>query len=124
MLDEATSSVDFETDAKLQRTIQTEFAQCTLLCIAHRLNTIGGPLVYVTSMYMLTPIIGNNAVYYDRILVMDAGRVAEFDTPLGLYDKQDSIFRSLCDEAHLTREDIVRIRTGVTRPEAAPIAPV
>ena len=39
--DEATSSVDVETDLKVQRTIQTEFASSTLLCIAHRLNTIG-----------------------------------------------------------------------------------
>ena len=39
--DEATSSVDVETDAKLQRTIQTESNASTLLCIPHRLNTIG-----------------------------------------------------------------------------------
>ena len=81
-----------ETDAKVQRTIQAEFASSTLLCIAHRLNTI---------------------VYYDRILVMDDGHVAEFDTPLNLFDREDSIFRSLCREASLTREDIVRIRATV-----------
>ncbi|KAF8160432.1 hypothetical protein K438DRAFT_1985689 [Mycena galopus ATCC 62051] len=89
VLDEATSSVDVETDAKLQRTIRTEFASATLLCIAHRLNTIA---------------------YYDRILVMDKGEVAEFDTVLNLYDKEDSIFRSLCNEANLQRTDILRIR--------------
>ncbi|KAJ8082654.1 hypothetical protein PM082_008510 [Marasmius tenuissimus] len=89
VLDEATSNVDVETDSKIQKTIQTEFATSTLICIAHRLNTIA---------------------YYDRILVMDAGEVAEFDTVLNLFDKQDSIFRSLCDEANLGRADILRIR--------------
>ncbi|RDB25946.1 Multidrug resistance-associated protein 1 [Hypsizygus marmoreus] len=89
VLDEATSSVDVETDAILQRTIQKEFASSTLLCIAHRLNTIA---------------------YYDRVLVMDAGEVAEFDTVLNLYDNDTSIFRSLCNEANLQRADILRIR--------------
>ena len=42
---------------------------------------------------------------------MDGGRVAEFDTALNLFDKADSIFRSLCDEANLQRADIVKIRT-------------
>ncbi|KAI0826665.1 multidrug resistance-associated ABC transporter [Trametes gibbosa] len=92
VLDEATSSVDVETDAKVQRTIQAEFSASTLLCIAHRLNTI---------------------VYYDRILVMDAGRVAEFDTPLNLFDKEDSVFRSLCNEANLSRADVLKIRATV-----------
>jgi ATP-binding cassette subfamily C (CFTR/MRP) protein 1 len=49
--------------------------------------------------------------YYDRVLVMDAGKVAEFDTVLNLYDNEASIFRSLCNEATLQREDILRIRT-------------
>ena len=44
---------------------------------------------------------------------MDAGRVAEFDTPLNLFDKEDSTFRSLCNEANLSRQDIVKIRTSV-----------
>ncbi|KAG6854367.1 hypothetical protein C0991_007872 [Blastosporella zonata] len=89
VLDEATSNVDVETDAKLQRTIKKEFASSTLLCIAHRLNTIA---------------------YYDRVLVMDGGEVAEFDTVLNLYDNASSIFRSLCNEANLQRTDILRIR--------------
>ncbi|EJD45474.1 cadmium ion transporter [Auricularia subglabra TFB-10046 SS5] len=91
ILDEATSSVDVETDAKLQLTIRNELASSTLLCIAHRLNTIA---------------------YYDRVLVMDRGAVAEFDAPLVLFDREDSIFRGLCDEAGLTRNDIIRIRAG------------
>ncbi|KZW01126.1 hypothetical protein EXIGLDRAFT_719505 [Exidia glandulosa HHB12029] len=90
ILDEATSSVDVELDAKLQHTIRTELASSTLLCVAHRLNTIA---------------------HYDRVLVMDRGVAAEFDTPLVLFDQEHSIFRSLCDEAGLTRDDIVRIRT-------------
>ena len=61
-------------------------------------------------------------VYYDRILVMDGGHVAEFNTPLNLFDKEDSIFRSLCNEAGLTRADIIRIRTGVKQGEPATLA--
>lgn len=48
--------------------------------------------------------------HYDRVLVMDAGEVAEFDTVLHLFDREDSIFRSLCNEANLSRVDILRIR--------------
>ncbi|PIL27466.1 ATP-binding cassette transporter [Ganoderma sinense ZZ0214-1] len=99
VLDEATSSVDVETDAKIQRTIQTEFASSTLLCIAHRLNTI---------------------VYYDRILVMDGGKVAEFDTPLNLFDKDDSLFRSLCNEANLSKQDMLKIRSTVQGQSSVP----
>ncbi|KZT57357.1 hypothetical protein CALCODRAFT_434214 [Calocera cornea HHB12733] len=92
VLDEATSSVDVATDSKIQMTIQQEFISSTLLCIAHRLNTI---------------------VYYDRVLVLDEGQVAEFDTPLNLFDNPSSIFRSMCEKAGLSRRDIERIRAGV-----------
>lgn len=43
---------------------------------------------------------------------MDAGQVAEYDTPLALFDRPDSIFRSMCDAAKLTRAGIERIRAG------------
>ncbi|KAJ4474310.1 multidrug resistance-associated ABC transporter [Lentinula aciculospora] len=90
VLDEATSSVDAETDAKIQETIQSEFASSTLLCIAHRIHTI---------------------VHYDRVLVMDSGKVAQYGTVLELYDcGSDSIFRSLCEESGISRTDIVRLR--------------
>ena len=101
-----------ETDAKIQRTIQMEFASSTLLCIAHRLNTIGTHLViFVFFPPSLDPDFEFLLLaYYDRVIVMDGGKVAEFDTVLNLFDKADSIFRSLCDEANLQRTDIVRIR--------------
>ena len=81
--DEATSSVDFETDRKIQQTIVRGFEGKTLLCIAHRLKTIIG---------------------YDRICVMDAGRIAELDTPLALFEK-GGIFRGMCDRSGIRRAD-------------------
>lgn len=83
--DEATSSVDMETDEKIQRTIATGFKGKTLLCIAHRLKTI---------------------INYDRICVMDQGTIAELDTPLALYQR-GGIFRGMCDRGGIRREDFV-----------------
>ncbi|KAF8519129.1 ABC transporter [Hysterangium stoloniferum] len=84
ILDEATASVDFETDAKIQDTIAEAFADRTILCIAHRLKTIIG---------------------YDKICVVDAGRIAEYDTPMKLYDA-GGIFRGMCDRSSITPDDI------------------
>lgn len=84
VLDEATSSVDYETDSKIQHTIATEFKHCTILSIAHRLKTI---------------------INYDKILVLDGGEVKEFDSPLALFDNESTIFRHLCDKSKLTRSD-------------------
>jgi ATP-binding cassette, subfamily C (CFTR/MRP), member 1 len=43
-------------------------------------------------------------------MVLDKGKVAEFAPPIELFDREDSIFRGMCDAARLTREQIVRIR--------------
>ena len=83
--DEATSSVDMETDDKIQRTIMTGFKGKTLLCIAHRLRTI---------------------INYDRICVMDQGKIVELDTPLALYEK-GGIFRGMCDRSGIRKEDFM-----------------
>lgn len=83
--DEATSSVDMETDDKIQATIATGFRGKTLLCIAHRLRTIIG---------------------YDRICVMDKGLIAEMDTPINLWRMEGGIFRGMCDRSGIRVEDI------------------
>ncbi|CDR42490.1 CYFA0S09e04698g1_1 [Cyberlindnera fabianii] len=83
IMDEATSSVDYETDAKIQSTIANEFRQCTILCIAHRLKTI---------------------LSYDRILVLDKGEVKEFDTPINLF-KMGGIFSEMCERSDITETD-------------------
>jgi ABC-type multidrug transport system fused ATPase/permease subunit len=60
MLDEATASVDLDTDVLIQAVVRKSFGHCTVLTIAHRLNTI---------------------MDADKVLVMDAGQAAEYDTP-------------------------------------------
>ncbi|KAG2341335.1 ABC transporter [Suillus weaverae] len=86
ILDEATASVDYETDSKIQHTIANEFKERTILCIAHRLRTIIG---------------------YDRICVMDAGTIAEFDTPVNLFAMPDGIFRGMCERSSIILDDIL-----------------
>jgi len=83
-LDEATSSVDYDTDSKIQETIIREFKDCTILCIAHRLKTI---------------------INYDRILVLDKGEVKEFDTPWNLFNSKGSIFQQMCERSNVTEQD-------------------
>ena len=60
IMDEATANVDFKTDHLIQEVIRHKFKDSTVLTIAHRLNTI---------------------MDYDKVLVLDGGRVVEFDNP-------------------------------------------
>ncbi|KAG0299227.1 hypothetical protein BGZ98_010242 [Dissophora globulifera] len=77
IMDEATASVDVATDVMLQKAIRVDFAQSTVLTIAHRLNTV---------------------IDYSRVLVLDHGEIKEFDTPANLLRRPDSVFASMVDE--------------------------
>ncbi|CAI0545433.1 unnamed protein product [Linum tenue] len=74
VLDEATAAVDVRTDALIQKTIREEFRTCTMLIIAHRLNTI---------------------IDCDRILLLDSGRVLEYDSPESLLSREGSAFSKM-----------------------------
>ncbi|KAJ2737623.1 hypothetical protein H4R23_001706 [Coemansia sp. Cherry 401B] len=78
VLDEATAAIDNETDTIIQESIRKEFKDCTVLTIAHRLNTI---------------------IDSDMILVVDGGRLAEYDTPQNLLENENSLFAKLVEEA-------------------------
>ncbi|WVW80972.1 hypothetical protein I302_102963 [Kwoniella bestiolae CBS 10118] len=83
IMDEATASVDFATDEAIQAAIRSEFKDSTLLTIAHRLSSV---------------------IDYDRLLVLSDGKVAEFDTPINLLRKDDSLFKSLCEKSGKYKE--------------------
>eukprot|EP01104_Vermistella_antarctica_P019277 TRINITY_DN747_c0_g1_i1.p1 TRINITY_DN747_c0_g1~~TRINITY_DN747_c0_g1_i1.p1 ORF type:complete len:1499 (-),score=358.84 TRINITY_DN747_c0_g1_i1:89-4585(-) len=74
VLDEATASVDSETDDFIQEMVRKEFSECTIITVAHRVQTIHD---------------------YDRVLVLDAGKVVDFDTPFNLMHKEDSLYADM-----------------------------
>ncbi|XP_063690754.1 ATP-binding cassette sub-family C member 4-like [Bolinopsis microptera] len=77
VIDEATANVDELTDQLIQQTLRQEFSKCTVLTIAHRINTI---------------------IDSDRIMVIDEGKLAEFDHPALLLKRPESIFYDLVNE--------------------------
>jgi ABC-type multidrug transport system fused ATPase/permease subunit len=75
LMDEATASIDYATDAKIQDTLR-ELRDNTIITIAHRLQTI---------------------IDYDKVLVLEKGKVVEFDDPWELIKKEDGCFRGMCE---------------------------
>ncbi|KAJ2666989.1 ABC transporter C member 13 [Coemansia sp. RSA 1199] len=84
VLDEATANIDNKTDQLIQTVLRNEFKDCTILTIAHRLNTV---------------------MDCDRILVMDQGTVAEFDTPKNLLAR-DGPFTQLVASMKLNHREL------------------
>ncbi|XP_072225794.1 multidrug resistance-associated protein 1 isoform X2 [Leuresthes tenuis] len=76
VLDEATAAVDMETDSLIQSTIRSQFEDCTVLTIAHRLNTI---------------------MDYTRVLVLEKGKMAEFDVPSNLITQRGAFYKMAKD---------------------------
>lgn len=106
ILDEATAAVDLETDELIQTTIRTEFADCTIITIAHRLNTImDSSRCHVSSfstpsvLFWYSRII---AVFFIcRVMVLSQGKIAELDTPSNLLGDSHSIFYAMAKDAGL-----------------------
>ena len=85
VLDEATASLDQDTDFFIQKTLREAFAHCTIVTIAHRLHTI---------------------IDSDRILAMSAGRLVEFDEPHTLLATPNSFFAGLVDQSGDQRDTL------------------
>ncbi|XP_033642849.1 multidrug resistance-associated protein 4-like [Asterias rubens] len=81
IMDEATANVDPRTDALIQKTIRTKFQDCTVLTIAHRLNTI---------------------MDSDRIMVLDSGELLEFDQPHALLQRPEGMLSKLVEQTGKT----------------------
>ncbi|KAJ1878954.1 Canalicular multispecific organic anion transporter 1, partial [Coemansia sp. RSA 486] len=85
ILDEATANIDMATDQIMQHVVQTEFQSSTVITIAHRLDTI---------------------MNSDKILVIDDGKVAEYDTPRNLLAQSSSQFAKLMENMKFNKRKV------------------
>ncbi|KAF9788298.1 multidrug resistance-associated ABC transporter [Thelephora terrestris] len=98
LMDEATASVDYATDELIGKTIRHEFAESTILTIAHRLRTV---------------------IDYNRVMLLEDGRIVEFDTPANLLADVESKFYALCKATGKDEFSTLRRLAGVMGGTAA-----
>ncbi|OSD05140.1 multidrug resistance-associated ABC transporter [Trametes coccinea BRFM310] len=92
LMDEATASVDYATDELISKTIRHEFAESTILTIAHRLRTV---------------------IDYDRVMLLDQGRIVEFDKPATLLSNPNTKFYALCKATGKQEFAVLKRMAGV-----------
>uniref|UniRef100_A0A8C7Y8E0 Multidrug resistance-associated protein 4 n=1 Tax=Oryzias sinensis TaxID=183150 RepID=A0A8C7Y8E0_9TELE len=101
ILDETTANVDPRTDSLIQQTIRDKFQDCTVLTIAHRLNTI---------------------IDCDKILVLDAGQMQEYDEPYVLLQNHDGLFYQMVQQTG--RAEAASLLQTAKQVAAFPFVPV
>ncbi|KAH9036170.1 ATP-binding cassette transporter [Lactarius pseudohatsudake] len=93
VMDEATASVDYATDELISQTIRHEFADSTILTIAHRLRTV---------------------IDYNRVMLLEEGCIVEFDSPTVLLSNPNSKFYSLCKATGRSEFAVLKRMAGVS----------
>ena len=114
LLDEGASLVDVQTDVLIQETIRKNFVDCTVLKIAHRLNNIVDSDRYNPFTILLQ---------ISSVLVLDHGKIIEFDTPGRLMQNKKGLFYSLVSKsgdeaARKLRERIEALHGQIEQPSS------
>ena len=98
MMDEATASVDMDSDALIQRTVREAFASCTTLTIAHRLNTI---------------------MDSDKVAFLDDGRLTEFGEPSDLLQDEQGSFTKLVEQSGKKNSKFLKVLSTTAKANRA-----